>query len=220
MRQSLTKIELIREQQENMEQDILEEDNQESTKEWENERKSYSDGPNQGGRDGEFNGKVTSFPESGFICQMNSFPDNCPLDENLLTGTIPVEEMTTDEKIKYLYAILRKRQETSRIRLDQLFDDLEKLFADKETLEVANRAESLEDMKVIAMTITGASTNNSLLKMIDPEIVIVEEAAEVLEPQLLVALTANLKQLIMIGDHNQLPPQVRPFLLSFSALIA
>ena len=58
------------------------------------------------------------------------------------------------------------------------------------------------------MTITGASINNALMNMLAPEVVLVEEAAEILEPQLLVALTPSIKHLIQIGDHHQLPPQV------------
>ena len=38
--------------------------------------------------------------------------------------------------------------------------------------------------------------------------VIVEEAAEILEPSLLAALNPSVKHLILIGDHKQLPPQV------------
>lgn len=37
------------------------------------------------------------------------------------------------------------------------------------------------------MTITGASINAKLLSLIKPEVVIVEEAGEVLEPQILAA---------------------------------
>ena len=42
--------------------------------------------------------------------------------------------------------------------------------------------------------------------MLKPGIVIVEEASEVLESHVLVSLTKETKQLIMIGDHQQLRP--------------
>ena len=42
---------------------------------------------------------------------------------------------------------------------------------------------------------------------------------QVLEPQLMVALGSNVKHLIMIGDHKQLPPQVRHFFSSFISLL-
>ena len=61
------------------------------------------------------------------------------------------------------------------------------------------------------MTITGASLYNSLLKELKPEIVIVEEAAEVLEPQLLAALGSWTKYMILVGDHQQLRPKVETY---------
>ena len=42
----------------------------------------------------------------------------------------------------------------------------------------------------------------------DPKVVIVEEAAEIMESSLVAALGKNLVQLILIGDHKQLRPQV------------
>ncbi len=41
--------------------------------------------------------------------------------------------------------------------------------------------------------------------------IIVEEAAEILEPQLVCNLGSHVKHLIMIGDHWQLPPNVESY---------
>ncbi|XP_028413034.1 NFX1-type zinc finger-containing protein 1-like [Dendronephthya gigantea] len=67
---------------------------------------------------------------------------------------------------------------------------------------------SKKHKKIIGVTITGASINHDLLHHIGPSVVIVEEAAEILEPSLLAALTPSLEHLILIGDHKQLRPQV------------
>ncbi len=58
------------------------------------------------------------------------------------------------------------------------------------------------------MTITGASINHELIQELAPAIVIVEEAAEVLEADLLAALTPGLQHLVLIGDQKQLRPKV------------
>ena len=50
----------------------------------------------------------------------------------------------------------------------------------------------------------GAAMKRSLLKMLKPELVIVEEAAECLEAQVLSSLPSSTKQLVLIGDHLQL----------------
>lgn len=65
---------------------------------------------------------------------------------------------------------------------------------------------SIKRKRVIGMTTTYAARNCSFNQMIKPGIVIVEEASEVLESHVLVSLTRHTKQVIMIGDHQQLRP--------------
>ncbi|KAK3732599.1 hypothetical protein QZH41_016074 [Actinostola sp. cb2023] len=48
---------------------------------------------------------------------------------------------------------------------------------------------------------------------IKPSVMIVEEAAEILEPQLVAIIPSSVQHLIMIGDHKQLSPQVNYDLL-------
>jgi hypothetical protein len=67
----------------------------------------------------------------------------------------------------------------------------------------------LSKKKVLGVTITGASIHHSVLQKLSPSVVIVEEAAEILEPQLLASLGTHVQQLIMIGDHKQLRPSVQ-----------
>ncbi|MCF0110209.1 MAG: hypothetical protein HUJ57_09170 [Erysipelotrichaceae bacterium] len=57
------------------------------------------------------------------------------------------------------------------------------------------------------MTTTGCAKYSTILEQCNFEVVVVEEAAEVLEPHILALLTKNTKQLIMIGDHKQLRPK-------------
>eukprot|EP00118_Oscarella_pearsei_P009537 m.55349 g.55349 ORF g.55349 m.55349 type:complete len:614 (+) comp34455_c0_seq6:2613-4454(+) len=68
--------------------------------------------------------------------------------------------------------------------------------------------EILKQAKVVGMTTTGAAIHQDLLITLQPSVVIVEEASEVLEAQLLATLTPSVKHLIMIGDHRQLRPIV------------
>jgi len=59
---------------------------------------------------------------------------------------------------------------------------------------------------VIGMTTTCAARYLSTLKAIGPKVVIVEEAAEVLEAHIVTALSQKCEHLILIGDHKQLRP--------------
>ena len=69
----------------------------------------------------------------------------------------------------------------------------------------------LKDKQIFAMTITGASIHNNLLSIIRPEIIIIEEAAEILEPQLVAAMGSWTKYMLLIGDHYQLRPTVETY---------
>lgn len=98
--------------------------------------------------------------------------------------------------------------------------------------EVMINARVLREASVIGMTITGAAIHAELISKIPsiyvlisaqffrsfadrvaPKTIIVEEAAEIMESQLLAVLPSSARHLIMIGDHKQLRPQVQCDLL-------
>jgi superfamily I DNA and/or RNA helicase len=64
------------------------------------------------------------------------------------------------------------------------------------------------------MTTTGVARHQRLLSALQPEVVIVEEAAEVLEAHLIAALSPATKHLILIGDHLQLRPATAVYALA------
>lgn len=64
------------------------------------------------------------------------------------------------------------------------------------------------------MTTTGAAKYRQLLQRIHPRIVIVEEAAEVLESHVVTTLSPRCDHLIMIGDHQQLRPNPTVYALA------
>ena len=66
----------------------------------------------------------------------------------------------------------------------------------------------LKRARVVGMTTTGAAIHQELLNKLRAPVVFVEEAAEVLESNLLATLTPHVKHLVLIGDHKQLKPKV------------
>ncbi|KAM4691833.1 NFX1-type zinc finger-containing protein 1 [Rhinophrynus dorsalis] len=75
----------------------------------------------------------------------------------------------------------------------------------QEDLQILKRA------LVIGMTTTGAAKYRKILQEIEPRIVIVEEAAEVLEAHTITTLSAACQHLILIGDHQQLRPNANVY---------
>ncbi|KAK2915291.1 NFX1-type zinc finger-containing protein 1 [Channa argus] len=64
----------------------------------------------------------------------------------------------------------------------------------------------LKNATVIGMTTTGAAKFRTILQEVRPRLVIVEEAAEVLEAHTITTLSQACQHLILIGDHQQLRP--------------
>lgn len=90
--------------------------------------------------------------------------------------------------------------EVAAERLQQTHDDVK--------LNVLRRA------RIIGMTTTGVAQNQRLVAALGPRIVIVEEAAEVMEAHILAALSPRAQHLILIGDHMQLRPKPQVYELS------
>lgn len=95
-------------------------------------------------------------------------------------------------------------------RYDQLAEDLADLQRSMDRVV-------LQDCRVIGATTTGAAMNQALIEGARPGIVLMEEAGEVLEAHVISSLSDSVKQLIMIGDHQQLRPKVETHKLTVAA---
>ncbi|KAF1998618.1 P-loop containing nucleoside triphosphate hydrolase protein [Amniculicola lignicola CBS 123094] len=86
-------------------------------------------------------------------------------------------------------------------------DQLTRLFRGK-------TSQILETKRIIGCTTTGAAMYTTDIQKASPGVVLVEEAGEILESHILTAMTANTKQLVLIGDHKQLRPKVNNYSLT------
>ncbi|KAI9558322.1 hypothetical protein GHT06_015075 [Daphnia sinensis] len=96
-------------------------------------------------------------------------------------------------------------QEERVTKLEELYLTNANRLKDVRTLE---SAEICQNADIVGLTTTGAAKQRALLNHLKPKIVIVEEAAEVLEAHVVCALSASCQQLVLIGDHQQLRPPV------------
>ncbi len=86
----------------------------------------------------------------------------------------------------------------------------------RKSIEEEKKLAVLREKKIVGMTITGAAINSSLIQKLGPKIVLVEEAAEILEPCLISAISRSTEHLILIGDHKQLRPSVDTYTLKIN----
>ena len=97
---------------------------------------------------------------------------------------------------------------------NETIDEYTKKCKRLEELRQLENREILEEADVVGMTTTGAAKYQHILHHIKPKIVIVEEAAEVLEAHIVSALSAGTQHLILIGDHKQLRPKPNEHVLA------
>ncbi|RXW14679.1 hypothetical protein EST38_g11172, partial [Candolleomyces aberdarensis] len=87
------------------------------------------------------------------------------------------------------------------------FENLEQAFA-------SNDISVLRGKRIIGCTTTAAAKYGFSIHAAAPNVVLVEEAGEILESHILTALGPKLSQLILIGDHKQLRPKVNNYELT------
>ncbi|KAK0044972.1 NFX1-type zinc finger-containing protein 1 [Biomphalaria pfeifferi] len=95
--------------------------------------------------------------------------------------------------------VLTRSMEEFVLRFNDLYERKQELNS-HETLTL------LKSAQVIGMTTTGAAKHRAVLQALGCRIIVVEEAAEVLESHIVTALNKNCNHLILIGDHQQLRP--------------
>ena len=125
---------------------------------------------------------------------------------------------TSKERIRKIWKLsFHKRWELYKSWVEELKHDLTEILKEYEDnflqcckdMQNAKRDKDIEALRqadVIGMTTTGAAKHYEVLQSIKPKIVIVEEAAEVLEGHIITSLSDECEHLILIGDHKQLKP--------------
>ncbi|MDI1487639.1 MAG: hypothetical protein OHK93_006909 [Ramalina farinacea] len=72
----------------------------------------------------------------------------------------------------------------------------------------------LQQANVIGVTTSGLARNVNLLARLHSKVLVCEEAGEILEAHTLTAILPSIEHAILIGDHEQLRPQIQNFDLS------
>ncbi|CAK0793649.1 unnamed protein product, partial [Prorocentrum cordatum] len=103
---------------------------------------------------------------------------------------------------------LSSEAEAAKAEVDAALEVDALLGARLAELERQRSTAVLRSAQIVACTISGAAMRAELLREVGFRDVVVEEAAEILEPQLLAALPATTRRLLLVGDHEQLRPRL------------
>ncbi|KAG4281258.1 hypothetical protein FPRO06_10163 [Fusarium proliferatum] len=107
--------------------------------------------------------------------------------------------------------MVREEQSARFVELSQRFSDVRTEI--KSIRDECGR-KVLQDKQIIACTTTAAAMYQSIIETASPDVILVEEAGEILEAHIITAMSASVKQLILIGDHKQLRPKIGNYLLT------
>ncbi|KAF4451945.1 hypothetical protein F53441_5140 [Fusarium austroafricanum] len=110
-----------------------------------------------------------------------------------------------------LYRTLRRDLIIARAkRFPQLLKEYQAACVDVQISRVDRNVKIIKDEKIeiLGCTTTGLSKYRGLIAALKPRILMIEEAAETREANISAALYPSLDQIVLVGDHQQLVPQV------------
>jgi len=146
-----------------------------------------------------------------------SFSDIEQLDKSTrlnITQAYDLWDLSKPQRLLLYKIWLKEYKETKGRDLVGLCKNYEQTSEQKAQNDIDSKVAVLNDAKVIGMTTTGVAKFNKVIHRVQPNIIIVEEAAEVLESHIITALSATTKHLILIGDHEQLRPKTAVYALT------
>ena len=129
-----------------------------------------------------------------------------PFSEPEVAGIEDVWDLDLKDRYRLYKYWVQARKEKLTNRLIGLTKEYSYFLAKKKEAINMKDVCILRSARVIGMTTSGAAKHRAVLQKVGSQIVVVEEAAEVLEAHIITALNASVKHLILIGDHQQLRP--------------
>jgi superfamily I DNA and/or RNA helicase len=154
-----------------------------------------------------FSYRITSRKKNAVQKQMEfKLKSSDAMDNDEAFGIFDIKQMSTANRWR-LYRFWRQlfchEKELEIELLNKQYSDYVKKY---NRLRVEEDLCAMNECDIIGVTTTGAAKYRTIIEQIDPMIVVVEEAAEVLESHVVTSLTKSTKHLILIGDHQQLKP--------------
>ncbi|XP_068716349.1 NFX1-type zinc finger-containing protein 1-like [Montipora foliosa] len=105
-------------------------------------------------------------------------------------------------------------REHCRVEIRTSEQDYKQFCKELEAIKFEEAEQVIRQAAVVGMTTTSAAKYLSMLKNVASKIVVIEEAAEVMEAHILTSLTSNTEHTILIGDHKQLRPKAADYELA------
>ncbi|BFZ12700.1 hypothetical protein BsWGS_15739 [Bradybaena similaris] len=137
-----------------------------------------------------------------------------PMTEENENNVTNVWDLDLNERFALYNLWIRRYKETLTQKMQELVNNYKSLQEKKAQVNSEETLSVLRKANVIGMTTSGAARHRAVLQALGCRIIVVEEAAEVLESHIVTSLNKNCKHLILIGDHQQLRPKTTVYQLA------
>ncbi|XP_045487082.1 NFX1-type zinc finger-containing protein 1 isoform X2 [Pieris rapae] len=122
--------------------------------------------------------------------------------------------LTIDEKWNVYFYVVDLLKKKLMKKMEELLEKHNGLATELEEVSTLIDSDVMKTVRVVGVTTTFAARRHDLMRKLFSPIVIVEEAAEVLEAHIVASLTMRCQHLILIGDHKQLRPSAAHYKLA------
>ncbi|GJP61447.1 hypothetical protein CLOP_g18608 [Closterium sp. NIES-67] len=147
-------------------------------------------------------------------------PSDCSVDESSDRAEAELLQVadpwatSLKERLKLMGHWVEELHVTANAVIEAEVENHAKKVAESRELMEIEDLQILKKAQVVGMTTSGVAKMQRLITALGPRVIIVEEAAEVLEAHILTSLTPQTQHVILIGDHLQLRPKVEVYELS------
>ncbi|KAK5674024.1 hypothetical protein LTS10_013215 [Elasticomyces elasticus] len=127
---------------------------------------------------------------------------------------VPITHMTGQERRIMHAAWIGDMREELQDKLHTAIDGYNKLKKQLDAIRSELELRVRRQANIVGITTSGLARHLDLIRRTGAKVILCEEAGEVLESHLLTALLPSVEHAILIGDHQQLRPQVQNYSLS------
>ena len=122
--------------------------------------------------------------------------------------------LSSSDRLRLYLFWVESYRERYRAEIQRSELDYEQLCHEQEAIRFKEEEEVIRRATVVGMTTSCAARYHSMLQRIAPRVVVIEEAAEVMEAHIITSLSHDTKHTILIGDHKQLRPKATVYELA------
>ena len=130
------------------------------------------------------------------------------------TGVNNIWNLSQSDRLRLYLFWIENYRERYRVEIHRCELKYEQFCDELEGVRFQEEEQVIRRATVVGMTTSGAARYHSVLQRIAPKIVVIEEAAEVMEAHIITSLSHNTKHTILIADHKQLRPKATVYELA------